>query len=433
MTTGTKIQEQRKKQNITQEQLADYLGVSRQSVSKWESDTAYPETDKLIRIAALFHISLDFLLREDYEENEQKVKKTARMRFSTNAFIFVILAICGFILAVALAFITKKPWIGFLVFFTLSATAIILYVLVRSRFITHAEYSEQDQTILLKCTAMTYSVNIVGWMLFLPLLLFTTRVSISTPFGTLFLEHGILTFSSYLWLGFLFGVVGGMGSLLIWTLHRKKVLRVPATEIKKLVKRTDLAVSVLALLLGLLAYFPTTDNEGGLLVLLLLCLLVYLGIFPLVYAKKGLLAWKTLIPCLQGAVLLPVLLVLGFEAVFYSVYQGDNYVPYLCVLGAFLLSASWYLVMAVGQWRRAKKAGIIETYLLWKNGVFFAGIAGIQMLMSPILIQDWTFGLFRPAYYLLLCLGTIGVLFWWDLRREKHALPVPPPADPVQN
>ena len=46
MTFGDKLTKLRKQKNLTQEQLADMLGVSRQSVSKWESDTAYPETDK---------------------------------------------------------------------------------------------------------------------------------------------------------------------------------------------------------------------------------------------------------------------------------------------------------------------------------------------------------------------------------------------------
>ena len=44
MSLGTKIQEARKKLNITQEQLADMLDVTRQSVSRWESDIAFPET-----------------------------------------------------------------------------------------------------------------------------------------------------------------------------------------------------------------------------------------------------------------------------------------------------------------------------------------------------------------------------------------------------
>lgn len=65
MTLGEKIAKQRKQQNLTQEQLAELLGVSRQSISKWESDLAYPETDKLIRLGNLFHCSMDYLLKDE--------------------------------------------------------------------------------------------------------------------------------------------------------------------------------------------------------------------------------------------------------------------------------------------------------------------------------------------------------------------------------
>ena len=65
MTTGEKIAKLRKENNYTQEQLADYLGVSRQSVSKWESDIAYPETDKLIKMGKMFDCSMDYLLKDE--------------------------------------------------------------------------------------------------------------------------------------------------------------------------------------------------------------------------------------------------------------------------------------------------------------------------------------------------------------------------------
>ena len=65
MTLGEKLSKLRKEYNYTQEQLADILGVTRQSISKWESDIAYPETDKLIRIGKLFECSMDYLLNDD--------------------------------------------------------------------------------------------------------------------------------------------------------------------------------------------------------------------------------------------------------------------------------------------------------------------------------------------------------------------------------
>ena len=68
MTLGEKIAIQRKELNYTQEQLADILAVSRQSISKWESNIAYPETDKLIVLGKLFNCSMDYLLKDDITE-----------------------------------------------------------------------------------------------------------------------------------------------------------------------------------------------------------------------------------------------------------------------------------------------------------------------------------------------------------------------------
>lgn len=68
MTLGEKLSKLRKEYNYTQEQLADILGVSRQSISKWESDIAYPETEKLIELGKLFECSMDYLLKDDVTE-----------------------------------------------------------------------------------------------------------------------------------------------------------------------------------------------------------------------------------------------------------------------------------------------------------------------------------------------------------------------------
>ena len=70
MTTGEKISRLRKENNYTQEQLAELLGVSRQSVSKYESGLAYPETAKLIKLSEVFDCTVDYLLREN-AENEK--------------------------------------------------------------------------------------------------------------------------------------------------------------------------------------------------------------------------------------------------------------------------------------------------------------------------------------------------------------------------
>ena len=112
MTLGEKIARQRKELNYTQEQLADILGVSRQSISKWESDIAYPETDKLIELGKLFDCSMDYLLKEEITEKDgvqtsgftEKVEEIRRrvMTEKNKGKAKKILKIIGIILAVVL-------------------------------------------------------------------------------------------------------------------------------------------------------------------------------------------------------------------------------------------------------------------------------------------------------------------------------------------
>lgn len=68
MTLGEKLARLRKENNLTQEQLAEMMGVSRQTVSKWESNNAYPETGKLVWIGRHFGCSMDYLLNDTMTE-----------------------------------------------------------------------------------------------------------------------------------------------------------------------------------------------------------------------------------------------------------------------------------------------------------------------------------------------------------------------------
>lgn len=73
MTLSEKIICLRKKEGWSQEQLAEKLNVSRQAVSKWESGQSIPDVDKIIAMATLFHVTTDFLLKEEpqvFIENE---------------------------------------------------------------------------------------------------------------------------------------------------------------------------------------------------------------------------------------------------------------------------------------------------------------------------------------------------------------------------
>ena len=57
----------RKSRELTQEQLAEQLNVSRQSISKWESGQAMPDLDRVVRMSELFGVSTDSLLKDTPE------------------------------------------------------------------------------------------------------------------------------------------------------------------------------------------------------------------------------------------------------------------------------------------------------------------------------------------------------------------------------
>ena len=62
---GEKIRTLRMQNGLSQEQLAEICGVSRQAISKWERDNGYPETEKIVRMSKIFHVTLDYLLNEE--------------------------------------------------------------------------------------------------------------------------------------------------------------------------------------------------------------------------------------------------------------------------------------------------------------------------------------------------------------------------------
>ena len=70
---GAKIKELRKRDDITQEQLAEILGVSNQAISRWESESGYPDIEYITPIANFFNVTIDYLFDHDSEEKRRKI------------------------------------------------------------------------------------------------------------------------------------------------------------------------------------------------------------------------------------------------------------------------------------------------------------------------------------------------------------------------
>ena len=67
MTLGQKITNLRKARGMTQEELSESIGVTRQTISKWELDTSTPDLDYLCRLCDLFGVTADYLIRPEKE------------------------------------------------------------------------------------------------------------------------------------------------------------------------------------------------------------------------------------------------------------------------------------------------------------------------------------------------------------------------------
>lgn len=80
MDLGTKLKQARQSRNMTQEVLAERLGVSRQTVSNWENNRSYPDLASIIAISELYSLSLDILLKGDPEMMKHLQKQTDTVR-----------------------------------------------------------------------------------------------------------------------------------------------------------------------------------------------------------------------------------------------------------------------------------------------------------------------------------------------------------------
>ncbi len=130
MAFSDNLQFLRSEAGTTQEQLAEQLDVSRQSVSKWESGQSFPEMETLLRLCELYGVSLDILLRGSVEES--RVKDTARYDHFMNLFSWcVALSMGGILLTVALmgvleTFGVPEPLCGALFLLAVTAAAVVI-------------------------------------------------------------------------------------------------------------------------------------------------------------------------------------------------------------------------------------------------------------------------------------------------------------------
>ena len=110
MQVGKQIQHYRKKKNLSQDDLAEIIFVSRQSISNWERGATYPDIQNLLLLSKVFEVSLDKLVKGDLETMKQIIHDQEFIRYQKDGIIFSILLFCFPIISIPL--ILYLDWYG---------------------------------------------------------------------------------------------------------------------------------------------------------------------------------------------------------------------------------------------------------------------------------------------------------------------------------
>lgn len=102
MEVGNQIKKYRQSINLTQEELAEKIYVTRQTVSNWENGKNYPDLNSLIMLCDLFNISLDILVKGDVIEMKKQVVQDDVRKFKRDTVIFTVLMIVTLLSAIPL-------------------------------------------------------------------------------------------------------------------------------------------------------------------------------------------------------------------------------------------------------------------------------------------------------------------------------------------
>ena len=143
MDLGERLFELRKAKNLTQDDVAEKLNVSRQTVSKWETDQSTPDFDKIVPLCELFEIGVDELLtgkkpvEEKKQENvltKQEVKEKSAKVVSSSVFLYFLAII---VLIVSIPVLNMNPVLATALFLLLigwSTTRIIRHYMSIPKF-----------------------------------------------------------------------------------------------------------------------------------------------------------------------------------------------------------------------------------------------------------------------------------------------------------
>lgn len=155
MNLGEKLYELRKEKNLSQEEVADRLNVTRQTVSKWETNQSTPDFDKIVPICELFEISTEELLTGKKQEEKRPEKPMTREEarrksaevVSTSVFLYILAVI---VIMIAIPVLRMNPILAssiFLIIVAFATTRLIKHYMSIPKFEKTKEEKKEESIL----------------------------------------------------------------------------------------------------------------------------------------------------------------------------------------------------------------------------------------------------------------------------------------------
>ncbi|EOH94516.1 helix-turn-helix domain-containing protein [Enterococcus pallens] len=128
MEVGEKLRERRNTLHMTQDEVAEALGVTRQTISNWENGRSYPDIERIIRLSDIYQLSLDELLKGDNKMVHQLQKNTQQNRFIKTFILLLLVNVLLMVGLIAASPLSKIIWV--LLFLLLMANTFSIFYLI---------------------------------------------------------------------------------------------------------------------------------------------------------------------------------------------------------------------------------------------------------------------------------------------------------------
>lgn len=166
MTIGDRLLKLRRERNLSQEDLANELDVSRQTVSKWETNQSMPDFDKIVPICNYFGITTDELLTGNKDITEAKADEV-KSNFARNIAVAVSLYIISLVVMILFAAQFNQPIIGVSLFFTIIAiaTGLLIYNGIYYKKESKEEEKVKQNSLTKQVTGIVSTIGLIIYLI----------------------------------------------------------------------------------------------------------------------------------------------------------------------------------------------------------------------------------------------------------------------------